>query len=310
MILEEAHTQFCGITYQTVSAIAAGSEIYTSYGDETWFTTRNVQLAPDLPLNEIHLSELQAGGAQCLSHLYVEESTIPMAGKGVFSRASYEEGDTVYISPLLVLPKHQLQKYKDENVLLNYCISEEESDAALLPIGLTGMLNHGGAGSNVCMEWHTEQGDASRLRLPVEELEALPFAPLDVRYVATRPLARDEELLLDYGASWSEQWLQHLDTLIEWNEHNTSHLALKPQFRQPIGAPEGFFPVHFRGDCIGKTCRESYKTKRREAIVAMAKKQKLRELYEAAREATVLASGGGRGGAGKSRGEIGDAEEL
>ena len=247
--------------------------MYTSYGDESWFKSRQVELAPDLPVNEIPLSELQSGEAQCLSHLYVKESEIPMAGQGVFSKASYAEGDTVYVSPVLVLPKQQVRKHQDSNVLINYCISEEGSDAALLPIGLTGMLNHGGAGSNVRMEWYSageeegERGEGgqtpapSRLQLPLRDLEALPFAPLDVRYVATRDIPRGQELLLDYGAAWTRRWLDHLDRLLEWNgdvEWNEeskenavdSPIALMPQFREPIGTPVGFFPEHFKSDCI------------------------------------------------------------
>jgi hypothetical protein len=290
MVLNEAHTQFCGITYQTVMQITAGSEMYTSYGDDSWFNSRNVQLAPDLPVTEIPLSELQSGSAQCLSHLYVEESEIPMAGKGVYSKVSYAEGDTVYISPILVLPKQQIRKYEDTNVLINYCISEEGSDAALLPIGLTGMLNHGGSRSNVRMEWYTGEGDENRLHLPISQLEALPFAPLDIRYVATRPIGRDEELLLDYGDTWSQQWLQHLDKLVEWNDKygDQPRKALKPQFREPIGSPPGFFPENFKSECIGKSsCNESPSFKRRKAFAAMERKRKQKELYEASRESIV-----------------------
>mmetsp|Transcript_21796 Transcript_21796/g.36726 ORF Transcript_21796/g.36726 Transcript_21796/m.36726 type:complete len:437 (+) Transcript_21796:48-1358(+) len=290
MVRNEAYTQFCGITYQTVTPITAGSEMYTSYGDNSWFASRNVQIAPDLPITEIPLSELQSSGAQCLSHLYVEESEVPMAGKGVYSKASYDEGDTVYISPVLVLPKQQLRMHEDSDVLLNYCISEEGSDAALLPIGLTGMLNHGGTHSNVRMEWFTGEGDENRLNLPLSELEDLPFAPLDIRYVATRPIAQGEELLLDYGTAWSQQWLQHLDRLIEWNENFSDRplKALKPQFREPIGAPEGFFPAHFKSECIGKaSCNESPSIKRRKAFTAMHRKLKRKELYEASK-ASVL----------------------
>jgi hypothetical protein len=291
MVLEKPYTQFCDVTYQTVESIKAGSEMYTSYGDDTWFNTRRIQLAPDLPSNVISVTELEQGSAQCLSHLYAEQSEIPMAGMGVYSKASYDEGDVVYISPVLVLPKQQVRKYEDTNVLTNYIISEDGSDVALLPIGLTGILNHGGTESNVRMEWYTGEGDVSRLDMSPEDLEALPFAPLDIRYVATRPISRGEELLLDYGEDWSRKWLEHVDRLVTWNDRfgeQSNNLFMKPQFREPIGAPAGFFPEHFKSDCIGKvSCKESPSLKRRKAFAAMDKRRKLNELYEASR-ASVL----------------------
>lgn len=294
MVHAEAHTQYCGITYQTVQSITAGSEIYTSYGDESWFRSRDVQIAPDLPSNEIPLTELQNSQAQCLSHLYVEQSEIPMAGQGVFSKASYVAGDVVYISPVLVLPKQQVRKYADSNVLLNYILSVEGSDAALLPIGLTGMLNHGGSTkSNVRMEWYTAEGQESRLEMSIQELEALPFAPLDLRYVATRPIRQGEELLLDYGAAWSRKWMEHLDKLMEWNTNQGQteppRPELKPQFREPLGVPEGFFPEHFQSTCIGKaSCNESPSLKKRRAFAAMEKKRKQKVLYEASKAEILL----------------------
>jgi hypothetical protein len=309
----EAQDQHRGARLEATSPIKAGSEIYVHYGD-TWFEDRGITEIFDLPKKEMTLSELQSGEAQCLSHLYVKESEIPMAGQGVFSKASYAEGDTVYVSPVLVLPKQQVRKHQDSNVLINYCISEEGSDAALLPIGLTGMLNHGGAGSNVRMEWYSageeegERGEGgqtpapSRLQLPLRDLEALPFAPLDVRYVATRDIPRGQELLLDYGAAWTRRWLDHLDRLLEWNEaydgEQPRNKALKPQFREPITAPDDFFPEHFKSECIGKaSCNESPSLKRRKAFAVMERKRKRKDLYEASKEEMLHAYTGDHGGA-------------
>ena len=292
MVLDEAHSQYCSIMYQTVEPIKAGSEIYTSYGDDDWFESRYIKMAPTLPVNEIPLPEMQNGDAMCMSHLLIRDSDIPMAGKGVFSVVPYEEGETVYISPALVLPKQHLRKHEDTNVLINYCISEDGSDAAILPIGLTGMLNHGGKKSNVRMVWHTNTsvGDESLLEKPVQDLEALPYAPLDIRYVATRPIEVGEELVINYGDEWHRKWTVHLENLIEWNEKygDQSRKTLKPQFREPIGAPHGFFPHNFKSECIGKAfCNESPSFKRRKAFAALEKKRKLKARYEASQESMM-----------------------
>lgn len=243
------------------SLIRKGTEIYVNYGVD-WFEDRGISEVVALPAATHTTPKVQHSNAQCLSHLYIKPSEIPMAGKGVFSRVSYAEGAVVYVSPVLVLSKHHVQKYQDTNVLINYVISEEGSDAAILPIGLTGMLNHGGVKSNVRMEWYTHEGEVSRLGMSISDLEAQPFAPLDISYVATRPISEGEELLLDYGEAWSTQWIQHLNRLLEWNgdlewtAENKENLeepsvAFKPQFRAAIGAPKGLFPSHFQSDCIG-----------------------------------------------------------
>ena len=259
----EAYDQHAGADMFATAAIPAGSEIYVNYGDD-WFEERGITELFDLPVNAmIPLSELQHGQAQCVSHVYVNQSEIPMAGKGLFSKVGYGKGDTVYISPVAILPKQLIRKNDDTNMLINYCISTEGSDAALLPIGLTGMLNHGGSTkSNVRMEWYTAEGQESRLEMSIQELEALPFAPLDLRYVATRPIRQGEELLLDYGAVWSRKWLEHLDRLLEWNgdiewtaekRENLENpsISFMPQFREVIGAPARLFPPHFQSDCVG-----------------------------------------------------------
>lgn len=281
----EAYDQHMGADMTTTVPISAGSEIYVNYGED-WFEDRGIDEIFDLPVNTIPLAELRQGEAQCLSHLYVEQSHIPMAGKGVFSKVSYKTGDTVYISPVAILPKQLVRKNEDTNVLINYCISTEGSDAALLPIALTGLLNHGGRmKSNIRMEWYTSEGEVSRLDLPIKDLEAMPFAPLDIRYVATRHIPKGEELLLDYGDVWALKWGEHLDRLIEWNGDTEwsadtidnlekPSVTVMPQFREAIGVPTGFFPAHFLSDCIGseEACADN--------IAPSEKKKQINHLYE------------------------------
>lgn len=286
MVLDEPFTQFSRIDYKAKSAIEAGSELYTSYGEkDDWFSSRGIEVAPMLDINEIPPSELKLHG-QCLSHLYVEESTIPMAGKGVFSNISYNEGDTVTISPILILPKHQVRKNDDDNLLINYCLSADGSDVALLPIGHPGMMNHGGHDANVRMEWYTWEGDEQRINSPIKDLEALPYAPLDIRYVATKPIEAGEELLLNYGQEWTKEWLHHLELLEEWADIHGGNMrkSFKPQFRHPIGVPNGFFPDSFSSECIGKGCDESPNLTRRKEFVQDEKKRKAKRQIVASRK--------------------------
>jgi hypothetical protein len=141
------------------------------------------------------------------------------------------------------------------------------------------------------MEWYTGEGDENRLNHQLSHLQALPYAPLDIRYVATRPLKSGEELLLDYGPVWTKAWLEHLDRLVEWNgdvewsSESKLHVdpvneALIPQFREPIGAPEGFFPEHFKSDCI------SSKEICEQIVPPSDMKNQMKKLYEKSKQAT------------------------
>ena len=254
----EAYEQHGGNWFTAVKPIRAGDEIYGNYG-KLWFVDRGIEEIVDRPSKHVSLTDLVRDKAQCLSHLYIAESDIPMAGKGLFSQINFNKGDTVYISPALIIPKHLARKTQDENLVINYCISEDGSDVALLPIALSAMINHGGSASNIKMEWYRSD---HRLNMSIYDLEALPFAPLEIRYVASRSIGQGEELLLDYGIKWHDEWLAHLERLLEWNNESDwnleniddikdSHAAYIPQFREPIGAPSGFFPPHFKSDCIG-----------------------------------------------------------
>ena len=285
-----AYDQHVGASMDAIVPVSAGSEIFVDYGED-WFKDRGLKETFDEPDRNISLSDLQSGSGQCLSHLYVNESDIPMAGKGVYSKISYLEGDTVHISPVLVLSKRVVRQHEDVNVLINYCISREGSDAALIPVAVSAVMNHGGARSNVRMEWYTGEGDENRLNHQLSHLQALPYAPLDIRYVATRPIKSGEELLLDYGPVWTKAWLEHLDRLVEWNgdvewsSESKLHVdpvneALIPQFREPIGAPEGFFPEHFKSDCI------SSKEICEQIVPPSDMKNQMKKLYEKSKQAT------------------------
>ncbi len=61
------------------------------------------------------------------------------------------------ISPVLIIPKHMLDKTASTSVLMNYCMISDKntSDVALLAIGLGGIMNHGGADANVQIKWHS-----------------------------------------------------------------------------------------------------------------------------------------------------------
>ena len=261
---ERAHTNYTDFVFVAERPVRIGDEIYANYGDR-WFQDRNIQQTKpeDITPARYDLSTLRSEG-HCLTDLIVQESSIPMAGRGLFTTRAYRAGDIVSISPVVVLSRSDILD-TEGTVLLNYCISQNESDVALFPIGRAAMINHGGRYANVKVEWHFwDESKRSHLTMPLEEVMALPYSPFDLQYVATKDLQPGEELLLSYGEQWERDWLQYVDAL---TRHTQMHTALikersggsqpdtaVPQFRGYIAAPSQLFPSHFMVDCAGRWC--------------------------------------------------------
>ena len=245
--------------------VLPGQELTFTYGSDEYFDERkaNYHNQDTNPSKlEYTIAELEAKG-QCLSNIYVDQSRITAAGRGVFSSQSFEKGDVVSVSPVLVVPKHVLERAGRSSVLINYCISGEGTDVALLPMGLAGLINHGGPRrANVEIDWYDwENRDASKLleTMDIErDLVGAPSAPLYFRYKALRPIGRGEELLLSYGREWEKAWLRYTEVMAAWLEvygEKGADLTTAPQFRHPIGPPRDLFPPSFFSDkvkdCVG-----------------------------------------------------------
>ena len=212
------------------------------------------------PYASYSLEELHRVG-QCISDVYVDDSDISQAGKGLFSKRFFEKGEVVTVSPVFLLPRHKVEKQNPNSLLINYCISRNDSDVALLPTGLAGMMNHNNGENgdipNIRMEWHSwnSPGGRAKIKWEIEPLESAEFPPLYIRYIAERNIYPDEELTISYGEDWSIEWNKYDESLRnlecplgdEKNEDST-----EPQFRHFITAPEGFFPPQFTSTCIGK----------------------------------------------------------
>lgn len=281
-IFSQAHTKFTDVRYQASTNIRLGQELYSHYGDN-WFENRNMinsdastsqtttststSASPKLYTEEY----LQENGI-CVSNVFINTSTIPLAGRGLFSKRNYKKGEIVTISPVLFLPKHRMQ---DESiytsVLFNYCLTSEGSDVALLPIGFGSMINHGGkTKSNVYIDWYNweSQGNNDKnnhknnnnnlpsIEWKAIQLERNPFAPLDIQYIATKDISIGDEILLSYGEKWEIEWKKYFNNLEKWHgtdpETNENNIIERPQFRQSIEVPKSFFPSHFyNNQCLG-----------------------------------------------------------
>jgi hypothetical protein len=253
----QPYTTYPRLAFIAEANIEAYEEIFTSYGEDTWFSGRNITLKVP-PANISYIStyeELEKYG-HCITDVYLNSSTIPLAGQGLFPRRSFRKGDKVTISPVLFISKKSLYKLADSSVIINYCLCSE-SDVCIFPIGLGGMINHGGRQANVEIEWHNwgdEQSIPEKLSWSAEDLGKYPAAPLDIVYRASRDIAAGEEIFVSYGADWETQWTKHLHELRQWNlKYNTNKVwnFMKPQFRHPIRPPFNLFPEPWNhAECI------------------------------------------------------------
>lgn len=250
--------------------IAAGEEIFSNYGGEYWFEERHVKYNPQVnrqsPKIKYKLDDLISKG-HCLKDISINQSSIPMAGRGVFANRHFVKGELVSISPVMILPKEHIMREETSSLLLNYCLASDSADLLAFPFGVAGMCNHGGKrDSTLAMKWHDWSARSSPTHTPAsssaspdmlegwtaELLLNASNAPLYLGYYATRNIAEGEELTVDYGSRWEEEWLRYLQVLERWMEVNENKLhaasqdpangeidklfALSPQFRTPMSA--------------------------------------------------------------------------
>jgi hypothetical protein len=264
----EPQTGYTPVAFKTTENVNAGQELFTSYGGKKWFSARDIPYEEGSHVNEDYhrgVEDLSAHG-HCLSDVSVRDSGIPGAGQGLFAERAFRQGDVVSISPVLVMSKQVLGNSSANSVLLNYAISLDGSDVAVLPIGKAAMANNGGReGASLSMHWY--DWDSSRVfydadlpevikRQSIEKIEGSPSASLDISYVATRDIQAGEELTIFYGEQWESAWKAYQGLL--WKRKQLIQArGESPVFRQPVGAQPRMFPAAWMVDCIGRACAPS-----------------------------------------------------
>lgn len=76
------------------------------------------------------------------SRLYISESSIPNAQRGVFADQSFSKGDTIEVCPILDVPKVDYENMK-KTLLRNYYFMWDDDDTkAVLALGYGMLYNH------------------------------------------------------------------------------------------------------------------------------------------------------------------------
>jgi len=198
----------------------------------------------------------------CVDTIRTGPSTIPDAGRGAFSNAFIPQGSVIAPAPLLALKREDMviygsndrqQAFRDvlnfdevlgHELLLNYCYGHPDSPLLLLPYSpVVNFINHDGQAPNAEIRWPKER------TLGFDPTHWLDLHPLDVldmsgklmmEFVALRDIAPGEEIRVNYGTEWENEWIKHL-------EHGE---AANAPFRHEIGVPSGFFPGRWKSTSV------------------------------------------------------------
>jgi hypothetical protein len=231
--------------------ISLGDEIVTGFGRQRRYncTSETQMVCRHSGYSQTELLEK----GHCLSYLYINTSSFPSAGLGVFSKISYRTGDVVHISPVIILPKHTILKASNvsNSTVLNYCLSNNRSDVAILPLGLGAMVNHALSPSlpNVEVSWHSWNGSLPEMLqegypLNLTEIELATSPLFNIQYKALRDIAVGEEILLSYGKDWEEEWKSH--------QTSCSSSPASPAVPFLMAIQTSIFPSSFDSICIGR----------------------------------------------------------
>ena len=162
---------------------------------------------------------------------------------GAFAKRDLPKGTTITGTPLLVFPDERwfdMYNYRDcpdgntardttdgpygKQLLLNYCFGHPESSMVLCPLGSgINYINHNQTKANVKVQWarHGDlgHGDFFLEKDPTDITDYSTRVAFD--YIATSDIAEGEELFLDYGDLWEEEF-QKLGR--DWQTFDRSHL--------------------------------------------------------------------------------------
>lgn len=256
------------MTFYAHSNITVGEEIFSSYGGDDWFSGRGIEIMS--PTHESqdnsdsHTLQYLQENMYCMTNVFVGDSHLRMAGKGLFASKKFTKGEVIYVSPVLTLPTDEVVAASDDSVLVNYCIASANSRIALLPIGLGALTNHQSPKyANMDIDWLEDSFDSEavqkKLNKTVDELLSSKYASLDIAYRATRDIDVGEELTISYGDEWATAWSNYLAALVQWymseptqcsidpnhsnsDPHSCRAVSPKPKFRYPIQPHDGLFP--------------------------------------------------------------------
>lgn len=223
------------LTFHAIQPLPAGEEVTVDRSG--WFRRNSLKGAGDIKRND---------ATKYVNSVCIDSNIYPSHaknGRGAFASKSISEGSIVAYSPVLSVPRGELQyqRKKDrkknnavwrDQLLLNYCFGHANSSVVLFPYGsFVNYINHAPSdpqasdgvkpsAANVRVQWseqfHTDNSEVDPRTLNPDDLwKRQSPEGLVLEYVALRNIQPDEEILLDYGSVWSNAWDMHVK---KWKE--------------------------------------------------------------------------------------------
>jgi hypothetical protein len=169
---------------------------------------------------------------QCMDNIRHQTSTIPHAGRGAFATRAIPKGGLVSPAPLIhIQDSEMIEMFFDlkrnrkglfvpdrtgrwsYQLIINYCFGHEESHLLLCPYGLlSSLINHSHDKPNTKIQWAKEMRHKEWLQQPIEKWGDTYHTGLQFDFVATRDIAKGEEILIDYGDAWQKAWDEHVES--------------------------------------------------------------------------------------------------
>lgn len=209
--------------------------------------------------------------AYCQDNLIAGVSTIEHAGRGAFASRAMKKGEVISPMPLVALNRGEDALHMKEIVgeeeddddsedeetdetkettetkqlLYNYMLSHPKSSVLFFPAGpMSNYVNHGGKKkSNAKLVWGTKKWSNVKdaQENSVDELSYVGPIDMMLELIATRPIKKGEEVLLDYGDDWEASWKNHVD---KWKENTkdskfTKSAMILNEFHLGVGKSPG-----------------------------------------------------------------------
>jgi SET domain-containing protein len=126
------------------------------------------------------------------SNIHIAKSSIKNAGRGVFASRNIRIDEIIEVCPILILWKKDAILVM-ETVLQHY-VYEYESDSVMMALGYGSLYNN---------------RDKPNAKYELQEYVGRPGSDSELLITAIRPIAKNEEIFIDYGIHDYLKTLKH-----------------------------------------------------------------------------------------------------
>lgn len=173
----------------------------------------------------------------CVDYLEPKMSTIPDAGRGAFSKRSFEVEEIISPVPMMaILFEEVLEHYnetreivngpngetsyeldptkypKGMHLIYNYCYGHPESNLLLIPTApIVNYINHAPTKEqvNAALVWSKHDhlfNDHHLHDTPLQRWSPSSHPPITMMLVATKEIKQGDEVFIDYGDEWAAEY--------------------------------------------------------------------------------------------------------